>query len=218
MRTRESCVSWARTKSSCIIQDMPPFLATVTGALALYRYPLVFFGAMVEGPVLMMACGLLLRLGQFSFWPVYLSLVAGDFVSDILWYYAGKHAAEPFLRRFGHIFGVTESAFQRMERAFAKHDTKILILSKVTMGLGFALATILAAGAVRVPLRKFAFINLVGGFVWVGILLAVGYFLGNAYLFVDESFRVASLIAAAVVVLGAFYGFINFVRRKFANA
>jgi membrane protein DedA with SNARE-associated domain len=146
---------------------MNPIIGTALGFVGIYRYPLVFATVLVQGPVVMMGTGLLLRLDQFSFWPLYFTLLTADFVGDIIWYFIGRNAAEPFVRRFGHIFGVTHAVFEKMEDLFKRHDTKILFISKITMGFGFALATLMAAGATHVPLKKYLIFNLLGGFIWV---------------------------------------------------
>lgn len=143
--------------------------------------------------------------------------MTADFVGDILWYWVGYKVAEPFLRRFGHIFGIDHKVFERIEGVFQRHDTKILFISKITMGFGFAIATLLAAGATRVPFRKYVILNLLGGFVWTGLLMAVGFFLGNTYLSVAKGFRIAFIIASAVIIALLLRGLISFMRKKYSN-
>ncbi len=193
----------------------PGILGTAVSVLGAYRYPFIFLGALVEGPVLMMASGFLLHLGTFSFLPLYFSLLLGDFVADMIWYWVGRNAAEPFLRRFGHMFGVTREMFLKMESLFRKHDTKILFISKITMGFGFALATLMAAGAARVPFKKYVVLNLLGGFIWAGLLMSIGYFFGNVYTLVDAGLRWAFVGAAIVIAIFALRGFMYFIRQKY---
>ena len=83
------------------------------------------------------------------------------------------------------------------------------------MGFGFALATLIAAGAAKVPFKRFLFINILGGLIWVGILLGAGYFLGNAYVLIDKGLRDAFIFAVVVFVLMALYGFRKFMKSKF---
>ncbi len=182
-----------------------------------YRYPLIFLAVIAEGPVIMLGSGVLLRLGNFDLLPLYLTLVFGDLVADVFWYFVGRYAAEPFLKRFGHFFGVTHEIFEKMEGVFRRHDTKILFVSKITMGFGFALATLIAAGAVRVPFKKYIIFNLLGGFIWTALLLGAGYFFGNVYFLLDKGFRdifFAVLVGAAVLAMfkcGAY------MRKKYGN-
>lgn len=195
---------------------MTGFLESILPIVAAYKYPLIFFATILQGPTIMTGSGFLLRLGTFSFWPLYIALVLGDLMGDIVWYSVGRRWAEPFLRRFGYIFGITPKIFAKVEGMFERHDTKILFISKITMGFGFALATLMAAGAMRVPFRKYLMLNLVGGFIWTALLLSLGYFLGSAYTLVDQGLRIAFLAASAVIIVGAFIGFASFLRRKYS--
>lgn len=191
-----------------------PFASPIISWLLAFRYPIAYPLAIVEGPVVMMISGLLVRVGFFSFWPIYLILMAGDLTGDVVWYLVGRHGARSFIDKYGHFFSITEENVERTERFFNDHQVKILFISKITMGFGFALATLIAAGAARVPFKKYFTINLLGQFVWTGLLMAVGYFLGNLYFVVDKGLRWAFVIAMVVIAVFAAYGFGKFMRKK----
>ncbi|MFA5991127.1 MAG: DedA family protein [Candidatus Doudnabacteria bacterium] len=174
--------------------------------LLLYKYFIAFPLAIVEGPVLMVACGFLLRLGAFSFWPIYFALVLGDFVADIVWYFVGYYGARKFAIRWGKYFSITPEMLEKLEVLFEKHQDKILFLSKITMGFGFALATLAAAGMARVPLKRYALFNFLGGFIWTAMLMAVGYFFGHLYTLIDKGFKAAFVVFLIVLVVSALYG------------
>lgn len=186
--------------------------------LATYRYPFVFLGTIFEGPIVMLASGLMLRLGGFSLLPIYTTLLLGDLTADIIWYWVGRGAAEPFLRRFGHFFGVTREIFEKMEGVFRRHDTKILFISKITMGFGFAVPTIMAAGASKIPFKKFLIFNLLGGFIWTAALMAVGYFFGNFYFLVADGLKILFVSALVIIFAALMYGFARFLKRHFSSS
>ena len=154
----------------------------------------------------MVACGFLLRLGAFSFWPIYFALVLGDFVADIGWYFVGLYGARKFAVRWGKYFSVSPDSLEKLEKVFEKHHDKILFISKITMGFGFALATLIAAGMAKVPLKKYALYNFFGGFIWTGLLIGTGYFFGHLYAHIDKSFKVAFLVFLGSVLVAALYG------------
>ena len=194
-----------------------PFASPIISWLLAFRYPIAYPLAIVEGPVVMMLCGLLVRVGFFSFWPIYFILMAGDLTGDVLWYLVGRHGARSFVDNYGHFFSITEENVEKTEQFFQDNQTKILFISKITMGFGFALATLIAAGAAKVPFKKYFAINFLGQFIWTGILMGVGYFLGNLYVLVDKSLRWAFIIALILIAAGAAYGFGKFMRRKIQN-
>ncbi|MEK7161670.1 MAG: DedA family protein [Patescibacteria group bacterium] len=185
--------------------------------LLIYKYFIAFPLAIVEGPIIMVACGFLLRLGVFSFWPVYLVLMFGDFTADIIWYFVGYYGARKFTVRWGKYFSVTPEALEKLENLFKHHHDKILFLSKITMGFGFALATLIAAGMARVPLKKYALFNFLGGFIWTALLIGVGYFFGHLYTLIDKSFKAAFVVFLSVMLAAVLYGAGKYFKTHLAN-
>ena len=185
--------------------------------LLIYKYFIAFPLAIVEGPIIMVACGFLLRLGVFSFWPVYLVLMFGDFTADIIWYFVGYYGARKFAVRWGKYFSVTPEALEKLENLFKHHHDKILFLSKITMGFGFALATLIAAGMARVPLKKYALFNFLGGFIWTALLIGVCYFFGHLYTLIDKSFKAAFVVFLSVMLAAVLYGAGKYFKTHLAN-
>jgi len=118
------------------------------------RYPLIFIGTIIEGPILMVACGFFIRFSTLTLMPTYFVLVAGDLLADIAWYYAGYFYAEPVLLKHGKFFSITPEVFDKAKELLRRYHTSILLISKITVGFGLALATIVVAGATKVPFKK----------------------------------------------------------------
>lgn len=189
------------------------WLLTFASSHAYIVYAVIALVSFIEGPILGMICGLLIKLGGLSFWPVYIALMFGDLIGDAFWYGIGYKFGHRFIRRFGRFFSVTESGFQTVEHIFHKYKDHILLISKATMGLGFALVTLITAGIVRIPFGRYMVINFFGQFVWTGFLLIVGYFLGHLYILVDNVLWRLSILALIVVVFAALIGYAKYVRR-----
>jgi len=192
---------------------LPVILSYALGLAAQLKYPLVVVGTIIEGPVLMVAAGFLYRLDFFDLLPLFLSLMVGDLIGDMLWYGVGYYFADPFIGKFGRFLGITPEMFERGKTFFQRHDVKILVISKITLGFGMALATLLAAGASRVPMRTYLSLNAGGEVFLVGGLLAVGYFFGHVYTFVSAGFRTVFVLAMAVLVVFLIHNFSKYVRR-----
>lgn len=186
---------------------MPQFLSNLLALLGASRYIILFVGTIVEGPVVMLTSGFLYRLGQFDLVPMYIALMLGDFVADVGWYWVGYHGAGPIIKRFGKYLNITPAIIVKIEKRFKKYQTKILIISKLTMGLGFALATLIVAGILRVDFKKYIILNLLGGFIWTALLIVVGYFFGNIYELIGPRFKIAFAgFVAAAVIAALYYG------------
>ena len=173
--------------------------------------------AIVEGPVLSMAFGVLLRLGYFSFLPVYAALMLGDVIGDVGWYYVGYHYGQSAIKRFGARFGVTEEKVEKAKKLFHENKAKILFVSKITNGLGFSVVVLMTAGLVRIPFKKYFAINMAGQVVWSGALLAVGYFLSDSYLRINSIVGKAFLGLVVAIALFAIFLYTKSLRAKFAK-
>lgn len=180
-------------------------METILHNLALWlessKYILLIIGTIIEGPVVMMVSGFLFGLGQFSLVPMYFALVFGDFIADIGWYCLGRFGTRHTIFKYGHFLGLTPELLEMVENRFIKYHQKILIISKLTMGMGFAFIVLIVAGIFKVPFKNYVFLNLVGGFIWTAILVTVGYFVGNIFLIIPNSLKVIFVIFIFVAII-----------------
>lgn len=169
--------------------------------LSFSKYLVVFVLCIVEGPIVMISSGFLLRLGQFQLLPLYLSLMAGDFTADLGWYAVGRFGARKIINRYGHFLSVTPAVIAKIEKRFRTYQDKILFISKITMGFGFALATLIVAGMLHVPFKRYVILNFFGGFIWTAFLLAAGFFFGNIYSSIVGPFKIVFVVLLVIVIL-----------------
>ena len=130
----------------------------------------------IEGPIATIFAATLAALGAFNVWIVLVFSIAGDTIGDVLLYGAGYKWGMGFVRNFGKYIGITEKLVLKMEKYFASHGGKTIFAVKSTTGLCWA--TFTAAGIVKMDFRKFLKYSILGGVVWSGFLVAMGYFYG----------------------------------------
>jgi membrane protein DedA with SNARE-associated domain len=174
--------------------------------------------ACVEGPILSILFGVLIHAGYFGFVPVYSALIFGDLAGDSAWYWAGRRYGEGLVRKFGGHLGITEARVEKARSLFHRHSDWILILSKITNGFGLSLVTLITAGMTRIRFGRYLALNLVGQFVWSGLLIAMGYFFGAFFVIIDKVLgRVGSVglvIVAAAVAFVAYKALAEKVSRR----
>jgi membrane-associated protein len=185
---------------------------------AVIVYVVIIVIAIVEGPILSVLFGVIIKSGAFPFWPVYLALMAGDVIGDAGWYYIGRNFGMRFVNRFGKYFSLTEEKIDKVTKIFHKYHDKILIVSKLTSGFGFAIVTLMVAGMVRIKFPKYMIINFIGQFVWTGFLIAVGYFLSSLYNTIDSIVGKVSLIALFILLLLALNGYRKYVGNQLTRS
>ncbi len=181
---------------------VPHFLLFLAG----FRYVLLFIGIVVEGPILMVASGILIHIGFFDAVTAFWVIILGDLVGDIIWYYIGYYFAEPLIRKYGKILKITPEIFEKAKGLFHKYHVKILLISKLTIGFGMSLATLMAAGATKVPFKKYIALNFLGEVVLVGVLLSLGYFFGQLYNTIADTMKIYFVVGfVGVIGVSSFY-------------
>src|SRR3989344_5420246 len=176
------------------------WLPAIITLLEQSKYPLIFIGSFIEGSAVMMTTGLLWHIGTVTFWPAYIALLLGDIIADCCWYALGYFGARSLVARWGRFIELTPELVAKIEDRFRRYDVRILIISKLTMGLGFATAALTVAGMMRVSFWRFFTINLLGGIVWVLFLMIVGYYAGNVLNYIPKNLQIAAAIAVPFVL------------------
>ncbi len=173
--------------------------------------------AIVEGPILSIFFGVLIKAGDFPFWPVYFALMAGDVIGDIAWYYIGRNYGMRFVNRFGRYFDLTETKVSTVTKIFHRYHSKILVISKLTSGFGFAVVTLMVAGMVKIPFARYMVINFVCQFIWTGFLIGLGYFFSHLYTTIDSIIGKVSIVALFIVIVLVLNGYRKYIGNKMAK-
>lgn len=179
-----------------------------------YKYLLICIGVAIEGPMLMIACGFLLTFWALDLLPLYISILVGDLMGDTVWYGIGRYFLDPFLERFGKYFWVSKELLHKVKPLFNKFHTRILFFSKITLGFGASLATLMTAGASHIPLKKFLTINFFGELVLASILLWLGYSFGSAYAQLGDNLKYYFIIGLIIVVPTLIYSITRYFKHK----
>jgi membrane protein DedA with SNARE-associated domain len=179
-----------------------------------YRYIGIFFATIFEGPITMAAVGFLYKLGYFNPILAYIVMTLGDWVGDIGWYYLGYFGGTRFFSRFGKYVGVEEKTMEKVKGLFHRYHNKILFLNKITMGFGLSIYILTFAGISKISIKRFAILNLLGGFIWTAIMMTLGYFFGHLYLLISDNSKTGFIITVGILFAAALFGFSKFLRKE----
>jgi len=130
----------------------------------------------IEGPVATILSAMLAAAGVFNVGVVFVLSIFGDVVGDVMLYWAGKIGGMKFVDNIGKYMGITHNLVLKMEKYFEHHGGKTIFAVKSTTGLCWA--TFVAAGIAKMNFGKFVKYSILGGIVWSGFLVAMGYFYG----------------------------------------
>jgi membrane protein DedA with SNARE-associated domain len=193
-----------------------PSIETITALLLAYRYLIIVPLSLVAQPLVSMVSGGLARLGYFDVFLLYGIIVTTALLGDLLWYWIGYHWGERFVKRFGRYFSITPKHVRGVKKIFSRYHTSILLVSKITNGVGLAWVTLFTAGMTRIPLWRYIVLNLAGEAVWSFMTLSIGFYFSHLYLTVHDVMGKAFLIAATALCIALFIGFWIYLRRRIA--
>lgn len=172
---------------------------TIFHFLQQYGYWLMLPLMIAEGPVVTIIAAMLASLGAFNWFVVLILSVIGDMLGDIIFYGLGYRWGMGFVRKVGKYLGITERVVERMEEYFLNHGGKTIFAVKSTTGLCWA--TFVTAGIVKMDFKKFLKYSFLGGVVWSGFLVAMGYFYGYLWKEIKQYISWVGWIIFAVAII-----------------
>jgi len=136
--------------------------------------------------------------------------------SDIFFYFLGRYAGKRVLGFFAAKFSKGKILEEKVERLFAQHGRKTILIVKFTQGLG--IITQLAAGLARMKFPGYISFNAAGAAVKGAVFVFVGFTAGAAWQAWAERFRNISLTITAVLVSAiVLYFFLKYIENRFAE-
>jgi len=181
--------------------------------LTAYKYFFLFPVVIVEGPIITVIAGFLSSLGILNIFIAYAVVVAGDIVGDSLYYSLGYYGRQEFIGRWGRFLWITPERVKHLEKHFKKHSGKTLMFGKLSHAIGGVV--LVAAGASKMPFRKFIWYTFLPTLPKSLIFLLIGFYFGEAYRQIDGYFSYATLcIFFATILVAAVYFFSKKFKKK----
>lgn len=168
-----------------------------------YGYWVVFFGVMLEnagvpvpGETILLAAGFFAAQGHFQIWGVIAIAALGAVLGDNAGYFIGRRVGRATLERYGRYAGLTHSRIAHMDRFFAAHGNKTILVARFITGLRVFAA--LLAGSSRMQWRTFVIYNMLGAVLWSVAITLAGFFFGRSWDALERWIKGAGLIALGI--------------------
>jgi membrane protein DedA with SNARE-associated domain len=188
-----------------------PYTYALVGAMAFLETG-AGVGLIAPGEFVVILGGVAAGQGEVELAPLialaWICALAGDTVSFLL----GRRLGRGFLIAHGDRFGLSRGRLEQIERHFARHGGKTILLGRF-IGLVRSLAPFVA-GASRMPARRFLPMTAAAAAIWATACTLLGYVFWNS---VDEALALAkegSLVVAGVVAVGVAITFVIKRRRR----
>lgn len=180
-----------------------------------YRYIILIPLSFIEGPVVAFLAGALVPLGYFDITTLFIIFFARDLGFDTLYYIIGHYGNKTrFVKRMLDKIGVTEDHLNGVRTLWEKHPLKTMFFGKLAYGI--AVAFMLAAGMIGMPIKKFLRYSFIVAVFQYGILITLGYVLGNAFSSVIQIIiqDIAIIIFIGAIIFIGYYAFSIRMKRK----
>jgi membrane protein DedA with SNARE-associated domain len=167
--------------------------------LGYWTYLILALLVAVEGPVATLLGAAAASAGLMRPILVLLAAAAGNLTADSLWYTLGYAGKIEWALRFGRRLGIQRESLERLEQGMHNHAAKILFLAKLTVS--FMIPSLIAAGLVKVPWRRWFPAVFGGEMIWTGSLVLIGYYATEAIKRVEQGVEYLILGLSLIFVL-----------------
>ncbi len=153
----------------------------------------------VEGPVATLLGAAAASAGVMRSDLVFLAAAAGNLTADSLWYLVGYAGKIEWLFRFGQRLGINRRHLEQLEKMMQTHSIRVLFFAKLSMSL--MIPSLLAAGLIRVPWRRWFPAVFGGELIWTGALVLIGYYATEAIKQIEQGLEYLILIGTIAFVI-----------------
>jgi membrane protein DedA with SNARE-associated domain len=167
--------------------------------LGFWTYIILALLVAVEGPIATLLGAAAASAGLMRPMPVFIAAATGNLTADSLWYTLGYLGKTDWILRFGRRLGLRESLINHLKQNMLTHATKVLFLAKLTVS--FVIPSLIAAGLLRIPWKRWFPALVLAETLWTGSLLLIGYYTTEALKRVEQRVEYAVLIASIAFVI-----------------
>lgn len=172
----------------------------ISAFVASYGYLAVFIGTLLEGETLLVAAGFAAHRGLLDLPLVVLVAAVGGTLGDQLAFLIGRWKGEALIDRFPAL----ARHKPRVDDLLRRHAVVLTLFVRFLYGLRIAGPVLL--GSSRMPVLRFAVLNIIGAVLWATVVAGPGYAFGLAInAAIANVKRIEELLLVAIVALGGLF-------------
>ena len=162
--------------------------------------------------IVLIPAGYLAFSGKMDISYILLSGVLGSLVGALINYYLAFFMGRKFLEKYGNYFFISQETLKKMDNYFKNHGHISTFSGRLVPGVRQLIS--IPAGLAKMNMVEFLVFTFIGAGIWAGILVALGYFLGQNQALISEYLHQLTLGAVGfVTVLGGVY-YLYYKRKK----
>jgi membrane protein DedA with SNARE-associated domain len=146
----------------------------IESIIAIYGYPALFAGILLEGETVLIIAGFLAHRGYLHLSLVMIVAFLAAYLYGQAFFFLGKRGKGAFLERMPRF----QPGLLKVNRLLDAYQTLIVIGFRFLYGM--RTVTPLVIGISGYSGRRFAVLNAIGSFCWVLLVASIGYLFGQA--------------------------------------
>lgn len=155
----------------------------------------------LPGDSLIFAAGAFAGLGLFDFRIIFLLLIGAAVLGDTVNYEIGRHIGRRILGKESNRF-IKKEYIEKTNEYYEKYGGKTIVIARfIPIVRTFAP---FVAGVGSMTYKKFISYNVMGGALWVSLIVSLGYFFGNIPI-VANNFTFVAVGIILISLLPALY-------------
>lgn len=151
--------------------------------------------------VVMIPAGYLAHKGELNIYLCIFCGVLGSVFGALINYYLCFYLGRAFVLKWGRYLGINEAKFARFEAFFIKHGEFSTFTCRLIPGIRQYIS--MPAGLAKMNLKRFIFFTALGSFLWVSILVLLGYFLGQNQELISQYLHYILIIILVCVAIAS---------------
>ena len=164
----------------------------------------------VPSELVMIPAGYRAAQGDLNPWLATLAGGAGSLLGASANYLLGRYVGRAFLLRWGKWFLINEAKYQEAEALFLKNANLATFVGRFIPVIRHLIS--LPAGVFGMALLPFAALTTLGATIWCGVLVILGYYLGEPTIRIVAEY--SHLLGYAAVAITAVFGLWFLLRRR----
>lgn len=155
--------------------------------------------------------------GVFNIWLVFLAGVLGSVAGAIFNYFIGFYLGRPLIyklaaHRFAKFFLISPEKIKRAEKYFFDNAASATFIGRLIPVIRQLIS--IPAGFSKMPFLPFIFYTTIGSALWVGVLAALGYFIGAQQELLHTYYKEATWVFVGLAVFWLGFKIFQVVNKK----
>ena len=174
-------------------------------------YPGIFIMTLIESTFVpvpaeltMIPAGYLVQQGHMNGYAVMSLAIAGTVCGSLINYIIAYFFGRMLVLRYGKYFFMPEHKLLKMEEYFVKYGSHSTFIGRLLPGVRHYIS--FPAGLARMNIKLFTFYTMLGGTIWLSIIFAMGYYIGeNEELAKRSIIYLKGAILLGMIIAGIWY-------------